>query len=82
MVTRKIDDEAMLRSMIENLKDSLPHDCTVCANMIGRDGDGVVCAPMEWKMANYRRIVPKVCSCSRFHFDLEQFSVERLGGVK
>lgn len=37
MVTRKIDDEAMLRSMIENLKDSLPHDCTVCANLIGRD---------------------------------------------
>lgn len=45
-------------------------------------GDGVVCAPMEWKMANYRRIVPKVCSCSRFHYDLEQFSVERLGGVR
>ena len=73
---RKNHEEDLQR--LQKIENSVKHDCTVCRNMQSMTGKTVTCAPFEWKAGNMKRIVPEVCKCSRFRFDIDKVDFDKL----
>ena len=66
---RKTDrDEAR----IEEIKKKTTHDCRVCSHLVGFENDAVLCMPPDWKASGVTRIVPRICKCSQFRFDINK----------